>query len=452
MKAAIHRSGGCCVGPLESVLNKGFGGAPDYCTAGVLIGRGARYDIYIACSVGDMASVRRFLAENPGTCRPVKSEKSTRTYCRLGSSNNIPLTNAARHGHLEVAQRLLEAGAEPNDSDDPPLTNAAAKGHLQIVELLLEAGADPDAKRHVLPDSTDEVYHEVGAPLFYADRNRHLEIARQLLEGGACVHAGQFGSGTAMGNAEENDDRQMMALLHAHGAEYNWKIKAELEGIPLEQAFQDRIGQDPDMVNDMRLLHSAAREGYLDRVEFILRFKPEYDEGDTFAVVSYLLFGPWRDSSAEEIQRVRTNAPTILQRLLQYGFNPNMRGRVNETPLHWLSTTWSRTNAWRTSFAEILLDHGGEINTLDDERLATPLGWAARAGDVELVRFFLGSGADPTLSGAPWSVPLALGRVISDMKRLWIYCRNGTKTASKSATASSRPAGEKIPTALDQTP
>ena len=58
-------------------------------------------------------------------------------------------------------------------------------------------------------------------------------------------------------------------------------------------------------------------------------------------------------------------------------------------------------------FARLLLDHGADINAIEDKLKSTPLGWAARFGLKKLVEFLLERGADPNLADAPWATPLA---------------------------------------------
>lgn len=57
--------------------------------------------------------------------------------------------------------------------------------------------------------------------------------------------------------------------------------------------------------------------------------------------------------------------------------------------------------------AKLLLAHGANIDALDDEYRATPLGVAARRGQASMVELLLAHGADPGLAGASWAVPLA---------------------------------------------
>ena len=56
--------------------------------------------------------------------------------------SNKALLDASSHGHLEVVERLLAAGADVHASDDAALYGASSFGHLAVVERLLDAGAD----------------------------------------------------------------------------------------------------------------------------------------------------------------------------------------------------------------------------------------------------------------------------------------------------------------------
>jgi ankyrin repeat protein len=60
--------------------------------------------------------------------------------------------------------------------------------------------------------------------------------------------------------------------------------------------------------------------------------------------------------------------------------------------------------------ARLLLDHGAEINAIDDEYQSTPLGYAAHWGQREIVALLLDHGADPHAAGAAWATPRAWAR------------------------------------------
>ena len=57
--------------------------------------------------------------------------------------------------------------------------------------------------------------------------------------------------------------------------------------------------------------------------------------------------------------------------------------------------------------ARLLLDHGADIDAIDEEYCSTPLGVAARRGQDSAVTLLLERGADPVAAGAPWATPLA---------------------------------------------
>ena len=57
-----------------------------------------------------------------------------------------PLMLASLRGHLELARKLIERGADVNKTGWAPLHYAATNGHLEVMELLLENHAYIDAE------------------------------------------------------------------------------------------------------------------------------------------------------------------------------------------------------------------------------------------------------------------------------------------------------------------
>lgn len=91
---------------------------------------------------GHLAVVETLLA------RGVRPECRTRFATPL-HARRTPLHFAAQAGHLAIAERLLDAGADADVLDarsDRPLHLAARHGHAAVVTRLLDAGADPDAR------------------------------------------------------------------------------------------------------------------------------------------------------------------------------------------------------------------------------------------------------------------------------------------------------------------
>ena len=86
--------------------------------------------------------------------------------------------------------------------------------------------------------------------------------------------------------------------------------------------------------------------------------------------------------------------------LLENGMDPNHMNWHRFTLLHHMAAEGELAKA------RLLLDHGADIEAIDDEYRSTPLGVAARRGQAAMVELLLERGADPSSSGAPWSAPL----------------------------------------------
>ena len=95
----------------------------------------------------------------------------------------------------------------------------------------------------------------------------------------------------------------------------------------------------------------------------------------------------------------------VLERLLAAGFDPNRPDWLGKTALHHYAGRGDTDNA------RLMIEHGADLDALDDEYRGTPLAWAARKGHETMVRFLLGRGADPALPGdLPPATPLVRAR------------------------------------------
>ena len=90
-------------------------------------------DIHDACNAGNLDRVKQILKEDS-------------TQLQAGDVNgHSPLHRACYSGHLELAQWLLDQGADANatsTSGSTPLHGAAFHGHTDVVRLLIHANAD----------------------------------------------------------------------------------------------------------------------------------------------------------------------------------------------------------------------------------------------------------------------------------------------------------------------
>ncbi|KAK0627407.1 ankyrin repeat-containing domain protein [Immersiella caudata] len=159
-------------------------------------------------------------SDKPGTLEVVKMLVGTQRIDINDQQGNgaTALYLAAQAGRSDVAQLLLEGGANPSiatKNDIRPLERAVASSNIELVDLLIRHGADvkfldnmgrsivhiasaqPDVRilRRVLEAGADALLqqpdHRGGTPLHVAVQNDNEEIALALMEFGATPGIGR---------------------------------------------------------------------------------------------------------------------------------------------------------------------------------------------------------------------------------------------------------------------
>ncbi|XP_041363273.1 ankyrin repeat and KH domain-containing protein 1-like [Gigantopelta aegis] len=182
-----------------------------------------------------------------------------------------PLMEAAREGHDEMVVLLLSHNAYINgqteETQETALTLACCGGFLEVADFLIQAGADIE-----LGCST---------PLMEAAQEGHLELVNYLLKSKAKVHA-QTGTGdTALTYACENGHTDVAEILLEHGADLEHEseggrtplMKAARAGHLCTVQFLIRKGADVNRAtttNDHTVLSLACAGGHLAVVELLL--------------------------------------------------------------------------------------------------------------------------------------------------------------------------------------
>ena len=77
----------------------------------------------------------------------------------------------------------------------------------------------------------------------------------------------------------------------------------------------------------------------------------------------------------------------MVELLLDHGADPNLTNWLGVSYLHLLA---SKGN---TELAKVMIDYGANVNAIDEEYCTTPLGWAAKYGQEEMISFLLTRGA-----------------------------------------------------------
>ncbi|KAF4825043.1 Vegetative incompatibility protein HET-E-1 [Colletotrichum siamense] len=175
-------------------------------------------------------------------------------------SCRTPLLLAARKGHDQIVQLLLQQGADTELSESKdggtPLAFAVTCGHRQAVALLLEKGANLEAKDF-----------EGKTPIFHAIHARRGEILQLLLNCGADANAAQSEE-TPLLYAIRHTDVEAVDLLVKYGARIS--IKHKLGKLPLQYA-RDQLTQPISNFNgfniESRELLRTKREEIIRRLE-----------------------------------------------------------------------------------------------------------------------------------------------------------------------------------------
>jgi ankyrin repeat protein len=395
--------------------------------------------ILAAAAKGDLAAVQAELAGNPGLARA------------SNETGDTPLHQAARNGHLPVVRALVAAGADVDavrGDGYRPLHCALMPNwffqvdlgtHKEIADLLLSRGAqytifdaallgdgpfvrDALARDRSLANFEDTCHHRI---LSAAVRRGDVAMTRLLLEHGADPNLPEEGAprGLSLWIAVNDRQRSIVDMLLARGADPNAPV--ESSGTPMSQAARDtelteRLrahgGRQP--TSDRDRVGRLVEAGHLQEAERLLRANPEWIHSDEAGWGDGILAGPAHDGRHDVIamlMRLGARVPQVSKWapyyyfkheataafLLERGMDPNHMNWHRFTLLHHMAAEGELGKA------RLLLDHGADIDVIDDEYCSTPLGVAARRGQVAMVELLLQRGADPVAAGAPWAAPLA---------------------------------------------
>ena len=162
-----------------------------------------------------------------------------------------PIHDAARKGDTKKVKAILQADpkavAAKDNNGDTPLHLAALHGQLEVAQLLLEAGADVNAKNNYGPFTPDDLSKQISSnnhqdpvvllsahgvdqrdmkngytPLDLAEFSvNHKKLAALLVSKGADVNAQASSGATPLFWAVMRDQKDDAQLLLNHGANVN---------------------------------------------------------------------------------------------------------------------------------------------------------------------------------------------------------------------------------------
>jgi ankyrin repeat protein len=330
-----------------------------------LLFAGADFTIRGAVAMADAGRVRELVHGDPALLREIHWQRGGL------------LSLAVNHGHLEMVRLVLDLGADPDERtmlhevEEPtpswgtPLWHAALAGRHEIAELLLDRGADPNAN----------VYAS-GWPLLNAHRRKHDSVKRLLLERGAKPQPYMV--------AEDHDAAEARRMLEADGSEglaseLAWS--AACHGCPaIVELALARLNWPPEdprwhwiLIQPIRGLDPDGRdrEGFFKCLELILR---RVDVNLIRRMGATVLHFAAARPGPTEPERARFAAM-----ILDHGARLDLRDDLLEsTPLGW-ACRWGRKE-----MAELLIARGAMLNEPDAEAWAQPLAWATKMGHTAI--------------------------------------------------------------------
>jgi len=208
----------------------------------LLMAAGASEDVFTSAFLGDLSSLARMLAADPGLARA--------TDPAVDGLDITPVEHAVAGGQAAALRLIIDRVAPPFPGYVRALRGAAARGSLAMVELLLAHGADAT---------------RIGVGRWVL----HPELAPLLASRGAAIDSsGSWIGAACTGNQGRKDDPEYVRALLRYGAHAD-----------------DRRTGDPGGTTGVRALnatalHYAARAGFLRTIQVLIDHGADPDARD----------------------------------------------------------------------------------------------------------------------------------------------------------------------------
>jgi len=246
----------------------------------------------------------------------------------------------------------------------PPIHFAVREGHTDLVQYLLDNGAhDPDYRFYPFQESmqtvaADRGYHDIVELLeqYAADTDKH----RYRGDNGRIFYNRSVLQQEFEKAVDKND-------LHRTG-----EILKQHPGFALDQTYFWSEG----------ILTMPAKRNHRDMIDLLISYGAK--------VPDVLKWTP----------RYYFERYDGAEYMMAKGMNPNTMSWQHVTLLHNMAHEGSIDKT------ELLLKYGADINPVDETYQSTPLGLAAKWGQMAMVECLLKHGADPNKAGAAWATPL----------------------------------------------
>jgi truncated hemoglobin YjbI/ankyrin repeat protein len=223
----------------------------------LLLAAGASEDVFTSAFLGDLTSLARMLAADPGLAQA--------TDPAVDVLDITPVDHAVAGGQASALRLILDHVAHPHPGHVRALRGAAAQGSPAMVELLLAHGADAT---------------RIGVGRWVL----HPELAPLLASRGAAIDSsGEWIGANCTGNQGRKDDPEFVRALLHHGASANDR----------------RTGETGVQALNATALHYAARAGFLRTIEVLIEHGADPEARDSHGRTPL----DWLEQAAPSVSR-----------------------------------------------------------------------------------------------------------------------------------------------------
>jgi len=272
---------------------------------------------------------------------------------------------------------------------------AVYKGDVDTVRRYLEQGGNVNAKYGF----------DGNTPLQRAAQNNNKDMVEMLIAKGADVNAKDKDGNTPLQRAAQHNRKDVAELLIAKGADVNAKDKDG--NTPLQRAAQHNrkdvaellIAKGADVnakynaknKEDYTLLHWAAQNNSKDVAELLIVKGADVNAKE-------------KDGYTPLLQAAWYNRKEVAELLIAKGADVNAKSNYGYTPLYFAV----KNN--NTNVAELLIAKGADVNAKFKYGYYTPLHWAVENNNKNVAELLIAKGADVNAKFKDGYTPLVEAR------------------------------------------